>query len=426
MRAGRQTTALSRRGFLAGTTLAGTALAGLGAAGLGAITGCDSARLSAYLVKQGKPPAPSHPVTWPIYSDNQPIASGQLFTPEGRLNVLAWTDRVAPRCLRAFEKKYGCHVELTTFNSMPQALAALAKPTARFDVFAGVTIDQLGDLVGGKLIQPLDHSYVPNIAQVWQQFTDPFYDQNWQYTVPYTIYTTGIGWRRDLIELDPYATVNGWGILWQAKLEGKAAIINGYREAISLGLLRNDITDLATADPRLIDQARQSLLDLVTLVRPRRSNQAFLGLSSGHIAVQHAWSGQVAAAAKRLPPDVPVDALGYWFPPDGAGPVANDTMTIPASAQNPVLAHLFLNFMLDQPNALNNALGTGYMQPLTWMKPARMVKLGVLPKSLIATAVLENDFYRGLKEFQLQVGANVLWHQAWQSVVTAMKLPGQS
>ncbi len=418
MRAGNRR-ALSRRGFLGGTTAAG-----LAAAGLGGIAGCDSAGLSAYLVNQSKPPAPFHPVTWPIHADNQPIASGQLVAPDGTLKVLAWSQRIASQCLHDFEKKYGCQVELTTFNSMPAALAALATPNARFDVFLGVTIDLLASLVNGKLIQPLNHSYIPNISEVWQQFTDPFYDQNWQYTAPYTIYTTGIGWRRDLVDLDPYATASGWGMLWQARLEGKAAILNDYREAISLGLLRNNETNLATADPRLIDAAQRSLLDLVKLIRPRRSNQAFLGLSSGHLAIQHAWSGQVAAAARRLPPGVPVDAIGYWFPPDGSGPVANDTMTIPASAEHPVLAHLFLNFMLDQSSALANMMGTGYMQPLTWMNPARMVRLGALPRSLIATAVLENDFYRGLKELQLQVGANALWQQAWQSVVAAMKLPG--
>ena len=47
-------------------------------------------------------------------------------------------------------------------------------------------------LIEGKLVQPLNHSYIPNITQAWSDFTNPFYDQGWQYTVPYTIYTTGI------------------------------------------------------------------------------------------------------------------------------------------------------------------------------------------------------------------------------------------
>jgi spermidine/putrescine-binding protein len=114
--------------------------------------------------------------------------------------------------------------------------------------------------------------------------------------------------------------------------------------------------------------------------------------------------------------------LGYWFPPNGQGPVANDTITIPRGARNPVLAHLFMNFMLDAPNAFANARGTGYMQPLNLMTPNRLVRQGALPPSLISTAVLANDFDRGLSELQLSPAADALWQQAWQSVVTHMRL----
>ncbi len=304
---------------------------------------------------------------------------------------------------------------------MPAALAALASKSKRYDVMLGATIGELGGLIGQHLIQPINHSYLPNISQVWQQFTDPFYDLGWQYTVPYTIYTTGIGWRRDLVEIDPYAMVNGWDLLWEPQFKGKIAILNDYRETIGLGLLNNEITDLATADPRLVDAAGQQLLDLVKTNNPRLSNQAFLGLSSGHLDLQHAWSGQVAAAARYLPAGVNPGVLGYWFPPNGAGPVANDTMVIPRSAANPVLAHLFLNYLIDRPNAVANARVTGYMQPLIWMTPDRMVSHGVIPQSLIGTAVLESDIFRGLKELQLPAGGDAVWQQVWQTVVSAIK-----
>ena len=62
----------------------------------------------------------------------------------------------------------------------------------------------LGQLIESKLVQPLNHSYIPNITQAWPDFTNPFYDQGWQYTVPYTIYTTGIAWRKDLVDENPY------------------------------------------------------------------------------------------------------------------------------------------------------------------------------------------------------------------------------
>ena len=63
----------------------------------------------------------------------------------------------------------------------------------------------LGDLIESKLIQPLNHSYIPNIQQAWPDFQNPYYDRGWQYTVPYTIYTTGIAWRKDKVHENPYA-----------------------------------------------------------------------------------------------------------------------------------------------------------------------------------------------------------------------------
>jgi spermidine/putrescine-binding protein len=32
---------------------------------------------------------------------------------------------------------------------------------------------------------------------VWSSLQSPWYDQESRYTVPYTVYTTGIGWRAD-------------------------------------------------------------------------------------------------------------------------------------------------------------------------------------------------------------------------------------
>ena len=46
-----------------------------------------------------------------------------------------------------------------------------------------------------------------------------------------------------------------------------------------------------------------------------------------------------------------VNFVGYWFPPDGRGPVGNDTDHVLRRRANPVLAHLFLNYMLDLPTS---------------------------------------------------------------------------
>ena len=116
----------------------------------------------------------------------------------------------------------------------------------------------------------------------------------------------------------------------------------------------------------------------------------------------------MAAAASYMPKGVNVDVVGYWFPADGRGPVANDTNVVLQSATNPVLAHLFLNYMLDLPNVLENISWNGYMQPLTGVTPQVLVKEQILPPTLVSTAVLPSDFRRGLFELQLPVDADAL------------------
>jgi len=357
-------------------------------------------------------PRPNNPVTWPL-ADNQPIASGMAPETGATLQVYNWVAYINQACVNSFAKKYNCKVEVTTFNTMNEALAKL-RSGLKFDVLMGATVDVLGDLIESKLIQPLNHSYIPNIHQAWPDFQNPFYDRGWQYTVPYTIYTTGIAWRKDLVHENPYAMKNPWReMFFQPKYKGKIAILDDYREGISLGLMMNDIYNLNTTSKSQIDLSRQTLLQLADLVDMQIDNNDYSEVPTGQAWIHHAWSGDMAAAPQYMPKGVPVDVVGYWFPRDGKGPIANDTNTVLRASSNPVLAHLFVNYLLDEPVAVENISWNGYMQPLNAITPELLVKEKILPPSLMSTAVLPADFRKGVGELQLPVDADALWQQAW-------------
>jgi spermidine/putrescine transport system substrate-binding protein len=303
-------------------------------------------------------------------------------------------------------------VQVTTFNTMNEAMNKLRSGLS-YDVLIGLTVDQLAQIIESKLVQPLNHSYIPNITQAWPDFTNPFYDQGWRYTVPYTIYTTGIAWRKDLVNENPYTMRNPWAMPWQAKYKGRVAILDDYREAISLGLMKNGIFDLNTTDIGHIATARKALEELNSLVNVRIDNNDYTEVPDADTWIHHAWSGDMAAAEYYMPKGVPVKNVGYWFPADGRGPIANDTNVVLRSATNPVLAHMFLNYMLDLPNVLTNISFNGYMQPLTGVTPKVLVKEQILPPELLSTVVLPSYFRRGLAELQLPVDTDALWQQAW-------------
>jgi spermidine/putrescine transport system substrate-binding protein len=405
---------LSRRSFLKGSAASGLLLGSAGS--LLAACGSSSGGTT-NLTSGGIPlPRPDNPVTWPIFSGNKAIKSGLAPEKNATLKVYNWVAYVNQKCLNDFAKKYNCKVQLTTFNTMNEALAKLASGQVNFDVFMGVTVDVLGRLVEQKMIMPLNHSYIPNISQAWSDFTNPFYDQHWQYTVPYTIYTTGIAWRKDHVPEDPYTMTNAWAMPWQAKYKGKVAILDDYREAISLGLMKNGIFNLNTTDQSQITGSQQALQNLAQLTNVHIDNNDYTEVPGGQIWIHHAWSGDIAAAASYMQKGVPVDVVGYWFPTDGKGPVANDTNTVLRTAQNPVLAHLFLNYLEDLPNVLTNISFNGYMQPIAGVTPERLVSEGILPKSLMSTVVLPSYFRRGVSELQLPIATDQLWQQSWRAV----------
>ena len=151
--------------------------------------------------------------------------------------------------LAAFEDEYGVTVEVTTFTSMDEAIAKLASGQVEFDVFFP-TPDRIGQLAAAKLLQPLNQTYLPNLANVWESLQDPFYDQGSVYTVPYTLYTTGIGYRIDAVAKAPDAYDNPYDIFWDPANAGQVFLLEDDREAFGMALLRGDPdADVNTEDP---------------------------------------------------------------------------------------------------------------------------------------------------------------------------------
>lgn len=355
---------------------------------------------------------PDNPVTWPIFPGNEPIASNQAPERGATLQLYNWAAYINQSVVNAFAKKYHCKVQVTTFEDMSEALAKLQTGQFTFDVFFP-TLDVIGQLVEGRLLRPINHSYVPNISQAWEEFTDPFYDRHWRYSVPYTIYSTGIAWRKDLVDEDPYRLSNPWSMPWNAKYKGKVGILDDYRESISLALMKLGIYNLNTTDEGQITAAYRQLRELQSLVDVVIDNNDYSEIPTGQTVIHHAWSGDMASAWEYLPKGTSVDVLGYWFPTDGRGPVTNDTIVVLRSGSNPVLAHLFLNYMLDESVALENISYTGYAQPINGITSERLIKEKLIPPNLASTTVPESYFKSGLRELQLPNQANDTWELAW-------------
>jgi spermidine/putrescine transport system substrate-binding protein len=351
------------------------------------------------------------PVTLPLYSDNKAIASG-LARETGPLQVFNWDSYINPKVVKDFEKAYHVQVKVTTFENEEEALAKLTSGQSSFDVWFP-TVEYLSRAVAGKLIQPLNHSYLPHLTNVWPSLQDPFYDRHSRYTVPYTIYTTGIAYRTDHLTKPPSAYANPYDIFWDAhKYAGKVAILDDQREALAMAMLRRKITDVNTENATLVKRAGSDLGQLTKLVNVKTNVADYTDVPAGKTWISQGWSGDMAGAYNYLPKGVSVKVLGYWRPSKNAV-IGSDMIAILRGAKHPVLAHTFLNFLLDNKKGVENFSWNGYIPPFKLITPEKLVAQGYIAKNLASTIVRESDFEKGVSLLPLTTQGQATWQDAW-------------
>jgi spermidine/putrescine transport system substrate-binding protein len=320
--------------------------------------------------------------------------------------------------LDAFGKKYDVDVRVTSFDSMDQAITRLSTKGVRDMDVTEITSDRIAQAVAGKLLQPLNKDYIPNLQKnCWPQFMSPFYDVGAQYTVPYTIYTTGIGWRSDKVSENIAKLDNPWEIFWHSQpYKGYVSVLDDSRESLAMAMLYRGVYDINTEDPKVIDQALADLLELVGICNAKVNITSYQTLPEGSCWLAHAWSGNLLSAALAyMPKDGDPTKLQYWHAPRSKGPIQNDMWAVCATATKPVLAHLWLDFLLDEQNAYNNFVNfNGYQPPLTAITAESLIADKRIPENLQTAIMTPEDLGPdSLQESALTTTGLKLWQSAY-------------
>jgi spermidine/putrescine transport system substrate-binding protein len=302
---------------------------------------------------------------------------------------------------------------VSTFNDTDEALTKIRSAESDFDIYFP-SYDQIAKMVTAKLIRPLNHTYIPNIANVWPTFTNPWYDGEWRYTVPYTVYSTGIGWRNDKVSADIGAMSTPYDVFWDPKYSKNLAVIDDWHTAMAMVALRAGITNINTQKSADLAKIQAAMLDMQAKTKPKVTITMYNDLPAGQLELAQMWSGDIINAQYYLPKGQKPKVLSYWFPPDGKGMVDNDLNVVLRQGKAPVLAHLFLNFMLDSKNALDNFGFIGYQPPQVSLDAAKTISGGYVPANLANAVVKQEWFDVGYRLLELPPAADAAWHQIWQ------------
>ena len=185
------------------------------------------------------------------------------------------------RSRRDFGKEYGVNVEETFFSTTDEAVAKIASGAIDFDVFFPTT-DRIGRLVLGKRLQPLNGSYLPNLAErlavapgsrgTTRARSTPFRTSPGR---------PGSGTATDKVSKTPRDFSNPYEIYWDEANRGKTYLLDDSRDAPAHMLLKNGITNINTENPADIQLAKDELKSLIDAVNIKLSTDDYTNLPGG-------------------------------------------------------------------------------------------------------------------------------------------------
>lgn len=248
---------------------------------------------------------------------------------------------------------------------------------------------------------------------------NPFYDQGLRYTLPYTVFSTGIGWRSDLVRATdaPDALDVPYDAFWNPAYRGRIGLYDDYREVIGMALLRDGVADENAADASALDRATNHLVAMASAVDVQLTTEgAYEGLPEGTFALHQAWSGDMLSAPRLGKADAlgTTPLLRYRWPRTGV--VGADLIAVLTQGTHPVLAHAFLDHLLDLEVAMRNFGWNGYQPPLSRATREAFSDPSApwsVPENLLDAILTPQEFERGRMLLPLSPAGDAQWLREW-------------
>lgn len=252
-----------------------------------------------------------------------------------------------------FEKQFGVRVIVENFDSNEMMYTKLMAGD-RYDVV--IPSDYMIErLMKEDYLQKIDKSLIPNMENMDEAVLGMSYDPRNDWSIPYFWGSVGLVYNHE--NVDP-ATVEreGWEILRNTDYAGHIYIYDSERDSFmmafkSLGYSMN------TEDPDEINAAYEWLLQMNNTMSPVYvTDEVIDSMMNGYKDIAVVYSGDATVILDEN------EEMSFYMPEQGTN-IWCDAMVIPANAENPKLAHEFINYMLTYEAAFDNTETVGYTSP---------------------------------------------------------------
>ncbi|MBO4982998.1 MAG: extracellular solute-binding protein [Clostridia bacterium] len=330
----------------------------------------------------------------------------------------AFTEYYEDWYYKEYGKKIKVQLNYTTYASNEDMYAKLKSGATGYDIV--IPSDYMIERLKKEgLIQPLNLDKIPNYENIMEEFRNPFYDNGEEkYTAMYTYGVIGIVYNKDRLKPEDLEKIEkgeaGWELLWDEDYKGQILQFNNSRDAMGTAMYSLGISvNYATEEEWQI--AFEKLREQKPLVQSYVMDEIFNKMESGEATLAAYYAGDCMTMTEINP------SLGFYYPKNEKGEISTnifaDAICIPTNAENPELAHAYINYMLSEEPAVANAEYLYYASPnkLVVNNEGYKETLGddydVIYDSELESSLeymFENFAYRNLPDEKLHL-LNALW-----------------
>ena len=252
-----------------------------------------------------------------------------------------------------FEKQYGVRVIVENFDSNEMMYTKLMAGD-RYDVI--IPSDYMIErLMNEDFLQPLDKSMIPNMENMSDAVLGMSYDPDNTYSIPYFWGSVGLVYNHE--NVDPAVIESeGWEVLRNTDYAGHIYIYDSERDSFMMAFKALGYS-MNTEDPNEINDAYEWLLQMNNTMSPVYvTDEVIDGMMNGYKNIAVVYSGDAAVVLDEN------EDMSFYMPSQGTN-IWCDAMVIPQNAENPKLAHEFINYMLTYEAAFDNTETVGYTSP---------------------------------------------------------------
>ena len=252
-----------------------------------------------------------------------------------------------------FEKQFGVRVIVENFDSNEMMYTKLMAGD-KYDVV--IPSDYMIErLMKEDFLQPLDKSLIPNMENMDDAVRGMSYDPQNDWSIPYFWGSVGLVYNHE--NVDPAVIEReGWEILRNTDYAGHVYIYDSERDSFMMAFKALGYS-MNTEDPDEINAAYEWLLQMNNTMSPVYvTDEVIDGMMNGYKDIAVVYSGDAAVVLDEN------EDMSFYMPSQGTN-IWCDAMVIPQNAENPKLAHEFINYMLTYEAAFDNTETVGYTSP---------------------------------------------------------------